>query len=109
MIVMLYSAVGIIVALGYLPQIYNLIVSHTPCRDISLKAWCIWEYTSSISLLYSLYGQDVVDPKFVGVNAVNLLFITIIISITVYKRRKYEKKVAIIDNIPDVLPDNIDL
>ncbi len=95
MIGMLYSTVGIIVAVGYLPQIYKLLISKAPCRDISLVAWTVWEYTAIVSLLYSLYGQESLDTKFVLVNAINVVCITMIIIITIYKRRKYGDIVTI--------------
>ncbi|MCK5374948.1 MAG: hypothetical protein KAJ40_06665 [Alphaproteobacteria bacterium] len=91
MIEVLYSLVGGIVAIGYLPQIIKLIKAQIPCHDISLIAWTVWTYTSAISLIYSLYGQDSVDHNFVFANAVNLTCIMLIVFITLYKRYKYGK------------------
>lgn len=88
MIDYLYSTVGIVVAIAYMPQALKLWRSTSTCRDISLSAWLIWNYTAIVSLLYSVYTLD--DFKLSAVNAVNVFFITVIICITLYKRRKYK-------------------
>ncbi len=93
MIGILYSTVGVVVTFGYLPQVYKLLRSQTPCRDISLIAWLIWDYTSIVSLLYSVF--DVEDLKLSIVNSINVFFITTIILVTLYKRRKYSDVVMI--------------
>lgn len=89
MIDFLYSTVGIVVAIAYMPQALKLWRSTSPCHDVSLVAWLIWDYTSIVSLLYSIYTLD--DFKLSAVNAINVLFITLIICITLYKRRKYKE------------------
>ncbi|MDH5721932.1 MAG: hypothetical protein OEY94_01245 [Alphaproteobacteria bacterium] len=83
----LYSIVGIVVAIGYLPQAFRLLRSRGPCRDISILAWAIWEYPAVISLLYSIYILP--DLKLIIVNSVNVFFITLILVVTIYKRWKY--------------------
>ncbi len=95
MIGFLYSTVGIIVAISYLPQVLRLIKAKTQCIEISLTSWMIWNYTSIISLLYSIV--DLGDLKLSIVNAVNVLFINLIIVITLYKRNKYS---APTNNVP---------
>ena len=66
---------------------------HKPPADISLIAWLIWDYTSIVSLLYSVF--DVEDLKLSIVNSINVFFITTIILVTLYKRRKYSDVVMI--------------
>ena len=88
MISFLYSTVAVIVAFGYLPQTIRLIHSHTNCPDIALWTWFIWNYTAIISLLYSVI--ELQDLKLSIVNGVNVFFISLIITITIYKRRKYK-------------------
>ncbi len=95
MIAFLYSTVGIILVCGYIPQIYTLIRTKSACRAISLKAWLIWEYTSFISLLYSVYVLP--DLKLAIVNAINVTCIALIIGITAYKRWKYATAQIIMD------------
>lgn len=89
MIEMLYSSVAVIIALAYVPQTLKLIKTQTPCPDISIAMWYLWDYTAIVSLIYSMYGQDVFDVKFFAVNVINTFFITLIILIIHYKRRKY--------------------
>ncbi|MCK5385090.1 MAG: hypothetical protein KAJ29_05885 [Alphaproteobacteria bacterium] len=96
MIELLYSSVGIIVGAGYLPQITKLLLTTRPCHEISAASWLIWAYTSSVSLLYSLYGQEILDTKFITVNLVNVICICFVISIIAYKRRKYGKTIPAI-------------
>lgn len=92
MIVILYSSVSIIVAAGYLPQITKLLLAEHPCNEISVAAWSMWAYTSFISLLYSLYGQEIYDFRFMSFNAVNTACIAMIICITFYKRHKWRSQ-----------------
>lgn len=87
MIGFLYSTVGLVVAVSYLPQVLRLIKAKTQCIEISLTSWMIWNYTSIVSLLYSIF--DLADLKLSIVNAINVLFINLIILITLYKRKKY--------------------
>ena len=87
---LLYSTVGLVVLLGYMPQIIKLMRTTTDCRDISLYAWMIWNYTAIVSLLYSVFILP--DIKFMMVNGVNVLCITIIIALTAYKRWHYKSK-----------------
>ena len=89
MIDYLYSTVGIVIAVAYMPQALKLWRSTSTCGDISLPTWLIWNYTAIVSLLYSVYTLD--DLKLSAVNAVNVFFITFIIGITLYKRRKYKE------------------
>ncbi len=89
MISFLYSTVGIIVAFGYLPQIARLLRSKTRCDDISIPAWIIWNYTAIISLLYGYF--DLSDLKLTIVNLVNVVCISSIILITLFKRKKYRQ------------------
>ncbi len=89
MISFLYSTVAIIVAIGYLPQTMRLIRSRTNCPDIALWTWFIWNYTAIVSLLYSII--ELQDLKLSIVNGVNVFFISLIIIITMYKRRKYSR------------------
>ena len=107
MISTLYSTVAIVVALGYLPQTIKLLRCHTPCLDISLMAWGIWEYTAIVSLLYSLIELN--DIKLSIVNAINVFFITLIIGITLYKRRKYTQVSLPTSDINDTLSDTSDI
>ena len=87
MIGALYSTVGIVMAVSYLPQVIRLIKAQTPCHEISMASWIIWNYTATVSLLYSIY--DLNDTKLTIVNIINVLFINLIIWVTLYKRRKY--------------------
>ncbi|PCJ02693.1 MAG: hypothetical protein COB14_01660 [Alphaproteobacteria bacterium] len=89
MIDYLYSTVGIIVTISYMPQALKLWRSTSTCDDISLPTWFIWNYTSIVSLLYGIYTLN--DFKLSAVNAVNVFFVTFIIGITLYKRRKYKE------------------
>ncbi|MCB9983402.1 MAG: hypothetical protein H6861_07000 [Rhodospirillales bacterium] len=86
---LLYSTVGIVVLFGYMPQIRRLYKSQTDCREISITAWMIWNYTAIVSLLYSVF--DLADLKFSVVNGINLVCINIVILLTLYKRRLYHK------------------
>ncbi len=95
MIEMLYSTVGVVIGLAYVPQTLKLLKTQTPCPDISIAMWYLWNYTAIVSLIYSIYGQEVFDVKFFIVNAVNTFFITLIIFIILYKRRKYGDIVTI--------------
>ncbi len=95
MIEMLYSTVGVVIGLAYVPQTIKLFKTPTPCYNISLLMWYLWDYTAIVSLTYSLYGQEVFDAKFFTVNAVNTFFITLIILIIHYKRYKYSDIVMI--------------
>ncbi len=83
----LYSTVGFIVVFSYMPQILKLVKAITNCKEISLFSWWIWNYTSVISLLYSIF--DLGDLKLSIVNLINVICINAIIAITLYKRRKY--------------------
>jgi uncharacterized protein with PQ loop repeat len=83
----LYSTVGLIVMLGYMPQIVRLWRTRSDCTDISVLTWMIWNYTAFISLLYSVF--EIGDLKFSLVNAVNFICINIIIFLTLYKRRRF--------------------
>ena len=93
MIATLYTTVGIVVAIGYMPQTLKLIRAQSKCSDISILAWLIWNYTAIVSLLYSVYELD--DFKLSMVNGVNVFFITLIISITIFKRRKYKAPIPV--------------
>ena len=84
----LYASVGIVVLVGYMPQIFNLIRTQTNCPDISIPAWLVWLYTAIVSLLYSFFILE--DLKLNLVNTVNVTCITIIILVTAYKRYKYK-------------------
>jgi len=84
---MLYTATGLIIAIGYIPQTLKLLRTKSTCHDISILTWVIWDYTTIISLLYSMFELN--DPKLIAVNAVHTFFITLIIAITLYKRYKY--------------------
>ncbi len=92
MIATLYTTVGLVVAIGYMPQTLKLLRAKSPCSDISVIAWAIWEYTAIVSLLYSMYELE--DLKLSIVNAINVFFITLIIGITLYKRRKYNSELT---------------
>lgn len=93
MIATLYTTVGIIVAIGYMPQTLKLMRAQSKCGDISIPTWVIWNYTAIVSLLYSVYELD--DFKLTMVNGVNVFFITLIIGITVFKRRKYKTLIPV--------------
>jgi uncharacterized protein with PQ loop repeat len=86
----LYSTVGIIIFLGYLPQILKLIRSETDCREISLLAWLMWDYVLIVSILYGVYEMH--DFKFILASSLNCFCINMLLLITLYKRRKYGKK-----------------
>lgn len=114
----LYSTVGIVVAIGYMPQSIRLLRTAGPCDDISILAWAIWGYAAAISLLYSIY--ILADLKLSMVNGINVFFISFIIAVTFYKRRKYadqvfmhvpEEDVLDLENVPEVKnldPDKTD-
>ena len=70
-------------------------------------AWGIWEYTAIVSLLYSLIELN--DIKLSIVNAINVFFITLIIGITLYKRRKYTQVSLPTSDINDTLSDTSDI
>lgn len=90
LLALLYSTVGLLVLIGYIPQLYRLWTTDTDCRDVSIAAWATWTYTSSVSLLYSVY--ELPDPKFAMVNAVNLSCILAIIALTLHRRRRFAER-----------------
>ncbi|MFP4098510.1 MAG: hypothetical protein ACLFP8_00865 [Alphaproteobacteria bacterium] len=94
MIEFLYSLVGVVVAAGYIPQIIKLVRATLPCHDISVFTWVVWAYTSFVSLLYSLYGQETFDIYFFSANLINIVCVTTVICITMYKRVKYSERPA---------------
>ncbi len=89
MISLLYSTVGFVIGISYLPQVIRLIRSRTRCMEISLSSWMIWNYTATVSLLYSVYVLD--DLKLSIVNAICVFFNNLVIAITLYKRKKYKQ------------------
>lgn len=87
MISWLYSTVAIITALAYIPQMIRVARSKTTCHDISIPAWLMWSYTSTVSLLYAAIEMH--DLKFSIVMTINAICINTIIAITLYKSKKY--------------------
>ena len=85
----LYSTVGVVLLIGFIPQILRLIRTHTDCRDISISTWMIWNYTACVSLIYSIIVLP--DLKFALVNAVNVMGVNSIIALTLYKRHIHKK------------------
>lgn len=90
MIGYLYSTVGIVVIFSYMPQILKLIRAKTSCDEISLASWWIWNYTTTVTLLYAWI--DISDVKLTIVTLINFICVNIVICLTLYKRQKYRKK-----------------
>ncbi len=88
MISFLYSTVGFVIAISYIPQVLCLVRAKTHCSDISLTSWWIWNYTSIVSMLYGIYGLQ--DLKMSLTSAIIVFFVNLIIGITIYKRIKYK-------------------
>ena len=88
MIDFLFSTVGIVITIGYLPQVYRLAIAKTGCYEISVIAWLLWAYAATVMFLYSVFELE--DLKMIIVNAINMSFIDLIILITLYKRWKYK-------------------
>jgi hypothetical protein len=80
----LYQGVAIIGGIGYLPQIYKLIISKGISKDISIVTWLIWLSTWIISLLYGILFLD--DWRFCLVASVNIAGHLAIIGLTLYNR-----------------------
>ena len=72
---------------GYIPQIINLWNMQSDGRDLSLSTWGIWSVTSIITLLYSYY--DIKDFQLCLTAGINLLCISIIMALTIYKRTRF--------------------
>jgi uncharacterized protein with PQ loop repeat len=83
----LYSTIGIVIFIGYLPQILSLIRAKNDCRSISLTAWWLWNYVLVVSILYGVY--ELHDLKFIIASALNCACVNVLIGITIYKRYKY--------------------
>lgn len=89
MLDVLYSMVGVIIAAAYLPQAMKLAKNTSACYDVSVVSWILWAYTSSITFLYTLYRLETFDLMLVSINAINMVCISTIVCITLYKRWKY--------------------
>ena len=81
---LLYQLVAIISAIGYLPQIYNLIISTGKSLAISLTTWFIWLSSWLISLTYGILYIE--DWRFILVASINVLGHVLIIGLTIYNR-----------------------
>ena len=69
---------AVIVAAGYLPQITHLAKEH--CSEgISLSAWSLWLISS---LLFFSHALAINDAVFLALQAVNLIAIATVISLT---------------------------
>ena len=70
MLALLYSMVGVINLVAYVPTIAKLYRSETACRELPLSSWLTWGTCSLISLVYGIF--ELGDIPFCAVAAVNL-------------------------------------
>lgn len=84
-ITIMYSMVGIIAIIGYLPQIITL-VKNNSCVGISIKSWIVCTYTSAVSTCYAFYVISDSVLKFV--TTVNLVCCSVILYLALQHKRK---------------------
>jgi uncharacterized protein with PQ loop repeat len=51
----LYPAVTLVSIMGYIPQIYKLVIATRRPQNIALSSWSIWCVSSLVALLYGIY------------------------------------------------------
>lgn len=83
----LYSLVGVVALIGYMPQIITLWRAKNPCRDVSVPTWAIWISTWIVSLVYGITALG--DFKFIMVALVNVVGHGLIIILTLKNRYVY--------------------
>lgn len=105
MITFLYSTVSVISAISYMPQLWRIFQNESPCHDISLKTWWIWNYMSFVSMLYGVF--EIQDFTMSLVTGVNFFFINCTIASVLYKRRKYSDMVLISEDVIQEFSDEI--
>lgn len=105
MITFLYSTVSFISAVSYIPQLWKVIQSETPCHDISIKTWWIWNYMAVVALLYGVF--EIQDLTMSLVSGVNAFFISLTIVAVLYKRRNYPDMVMISEEVVTEFSDDL--
>lgn len=86
----LYSLVGVIALIGYMPQIITLWKAKNPCTDVSIPTWLIWISTWIVSLIYGI--TELGDIKFSMIATINIVGHAIIIGLTLKNRYFYAKQ-----------------
>ena len=80
----LYSGLGTLLALLYVPQICTIWRSRSGARDISLPAWSLWTVFAFITVCYALLVAR--DARFGAVSASNLVGCAAVTGVTAWKR-----------------------
>lgn len=83
-LIMLYSIVGIIEMIAYMPQIYRLVTNKQKGKEISILAFSLWTMTSFISASYAYF--HVKDMLIFAVSSVHIAGCGLILALTVYNR-----------------------
>lgn len=81
----LYSAMGLIMILAYIPQIRTLIKGQGDCHDLSLTTWWIWTVGYSVN---SAYGWLILaDWRYTFFCVVTLVLCAVITGLIHYRRK----------------------
>jgi len=80
----LYSGLGTLFALLYLPQVRVVWRSRSGARDISLLAWALWTVSAFVTVCYALLVAR--DARFGVVSASNLVGCAAVTGVTAWKR-----------------------
>ena len=79
-----YTGTGFVDLIGFMPQIYALIIATGHSRGVSINAWGLWTGTSIIALLYAVLLVQ--DAFLIFVSSVETFGCATVLAITVYNR-----------------------
>jgi hypothetical protein len=85
----LYLLNGLVVIIAYVPQAIKLKGIKERPVNFSTATWSLWTYTAIVALSYALFVNK--DPNFILVASLNLICVTAILLIILYKTLKYPK------------------
>ena len=80
----MYSMVGVVGCIGFMPQIYKLIKATEHSDNMALSTWMVWSVTGAITVAYAF--SVVQDSLFTAVAAINCLCTMMILSLGFYNK-----------------------
>lgn len=82
--VALYPLVAIVSLAAYIPQIMELVKAKNADDKISLKSWCLWIFTYTLTLGYGI--THLKDPMFIATTIFGLAAIVTVVGLVTYNR-----------------------
>lgn len=97
---LLYSFVPAVALSAYVPQIYSLARATRPIQSIHIPSWLTWTTTWAISYGYAAFSVH--SSLLATTCGINLASHVMIVTITLYKNRKYQPRQLLAQQQPNL-------